>query len=167
MAATLKATLPRAPGCTLHRAGAGARAPPPPAARLSRLLARAERSKAQESFDLLEAFFFGKALAEVANERLGTAAADLLAAVGVAQAELPRALEAIQEEVAARARREIDEASGGAGGALPGGASSSSGGGAIAARPAAPDAAEAADELRAEVAAARAALRQLRQKPVP
>ncbi len=163
----MRATLPRAPpGGALHRAGGAARVPPP---RRARLLARAERSKAQESFDLLEAFFFGKALAEVANERLGTAAADILAAVGVAQAELPRALEAMQEEVAARARREMDEASGGAGGALPNGGSGSSsgGGGAIAARPAAPDAAEAADELRAEVAAARAALRQLRQKPAP
>lgn len=43
---------------------------------------------AQESRNMLEAFFVGRALAEVANERLGAALGDALAEFGKFDAEL-------------------------------------------------------------------------------
>ena len=52
--------------------------PPPPAA--------------ETSFNMLEAFFVGRALAEVVNERLGAAVGDALAEAGKLDAELRRAL---------------------------------------------------------------------------
>lgn len=48
---------------------------------------------AQDSFNVLEAFFVGRALAEVLNERLGAAAADALAEFGKLDAELRRGLQ--------------------------------------------------------------------------
>jgi len=45
---------------------------------------------AAESFNMLEAFFIGRALAETINERLGNIVGDALAEVGKVEAEFRR-----------------------------------------------------------------------------
>lgn len=46
----------------------------------------------KENFNLLQTFFVGRALAEVLNERLGNAAADILAEIGKAEAEFRKSM---------------------------------------------------------------------------
>lgn len=101
---------------------------------------------------MLDAFFLGRALAEVLNERLGAALGDALANFGKADAELRQALRELQEEVVARAQADLS------GAVKPGGD-----GGAAADLPP-PDLPALVDDLRAEVAATRAVVQQIRQK---
>ncbi len=116
---------------------------------------------ASESLNMLEAFFIGRALAEVVNERLGSLVGDTLAEVGRLDAELRRTVQDIQDEVMARAQREMAAAAGGDSISMSGGASGS--GRALIAAPA--DLGESVDNLRAEVAAARALVQQVKLKP--
>ena len=121
--------------------------PLPPPTCLAPLPGPAERV---ESRNVLDAFFLGRALAEVLNERLGAALGDALATFGKADAELRQALRELQEEVVARAAADMGGAVGGAAGA--------------AADLPPPDLPELVDDLRAEVAATRAVVQQLRQR---
>jgi hypothetical protein len=57
----------------------------------------------------LQAFFIGRALAEIVNERAGLAFENLLAEVGKTTAELTKSLEQLPAEVVARAEREMSE----------------------------------------------------------
>ncbi|WPT13936.1 hypothetical protein PSENEW3_00000068 [Picochlorum sp. SENEW3] len=108
-----------------------------------------------ESFDLLQSFFYGKALAEVLNERLGNMAADVLAEFGTAEAELRKMLGDIQDEVAMRAEREIQESRGGVVG-------QKDRNGAL--LPPVVEEDEAVDNLRAEIASTRALIQQTRMQ---
>ena len=122
--------------------------------------------------DFTNPFFYGKALAEVLNERLGNLAADTLAFAGTAEAELRKALDDIQEEVMERAQEEIGIQNGNTNGNSPsriggkGGKGGGNGGGsgrAIAARAgavAALDEDEIVDNLRAEIASTRSLIQQ-------
>jgi hypothetical protein len=107
----------------------------------------------RESFDLLNSFFYGKALAEVLNERMGNMAADILAELGTAEAELRKALDEIQEEVIVRAQREISQSMDSSGQLPSPGAS-----------PTLVDEDEAVDNLRAEIASTRSLIQQSRKK---
>ncbi|KAL4458677.1 hypothetical protein ABPG75_013542 [Micractinium tetrahymenae] len=122
----------------------------------------AAASAQQESRGMLEAFFIGRALAEVVNERLGAALGDALADFGKWDAETRQAMRELREEVLSRAQREMMAAAGagdaGAAGSTASGSSSSG------APPPVPDLAAAADDLRAEVASARAMLQQIKQQ---
>ena len=108
----------------------------------------------RESFDLLNSFFYGKALAEVLNERMGNMAADILAELGTVEAELRKTMDDIQEEVIARAQREMSQSTN-TGGQLPGSEAS---------LPVAIDEDEAVDNLRAEIASTRSLIQQVRNK---
>jgi hypothetical protein len=118
--------------------------------------------------DFTNPFFYGKALAEVLNERLGNLAADTLAFAGTAEAELRKALDDIQEEVMERAQEEIGIQNGNTNGNSPSriGGKGGNGGGsgrAIAARAgaaAALDEDEIVDNLRAEIASTRSLIQQ-------
>lgn len=57
-----------------------------------------------ESRAVLDAFFFGRAFAEVVNEKLGTAVGELLSEVAKKDAERRREMRDFQEEVRKRAR---------------------------------------------------------------
>ncbi|KAL4420150.1 hypothetical protein ABPG77_010366 [Micractinium sp. CCAP 211/92] len=122
-------------------------------------------SAQQESRGMLEAFFVGRALAEVLNERLGAALGDALAEFGKWDAETRQSIRELQEEVIARAHREMMASAGveDAAATTAAGSSSSSGVGSSVA-PLVPDLAAAADDLRAEVASARAVLQQIKQQ---
>ncbi|EFN50711.1 hypothetical protein CHLNCDRAFT_142594 [Chlorella variabilis] len=122
--------------------------------------------QSQESKNILEGFFIGRALAETVNERLGAALGDALAEFGKWDAETRQAIREFQEEVMERAQREMlaaagasDASSSAAGGGSGGGSSVGLGGAA-----AAPDLPALVDELRAEVAATRAVVQQLKLK---
>ncbi|KAH7415085.1 hypothetical protein KP509_14G026600 [Ceratopteris richardii] len=58
-----------------------------------------------ESKEVLEAFFLGKALAEAVTERLGTLVGELLSDVGRWQAEQQRQVRDFQDEVQERAKK--------------------------------------------------------------
>lgn len=49
----------------------------------------------------MQSFFYGKALAEVLNERLGNMAADILAEFGTAEAELRKMLGCVEAVIKA------------------------------------------------------------------
>lgn len=117
------------------------------------------QNPANESINLLEAFFVGRAFAEVVNERLGEFAADILAELGKAEAELRQAQKDFEDEVMARAHFEMRKASGSTTEGMPAEDEGYSNLRSALAGPA--DIDEAADNLRAEIAAARAALRSL------
>lgn len=102
----------------------------------------------------MNSFFYGKALAEVLNERMGNMAADILAELGTVEAELRKTMDDIQEEVIARAQREMSQSTN-TGGQLPGSEAS---------LPVAIDEDEAVDNLRAEIASTRSLIQQVRNK---
>jgi hypothetical protein len=139
----------------------------PPALQLPRrsarrgLVARAS-SSSEESGNVLEAFFVGRAFAEVVNERLGASVGDALAAVGRLDAELRQAAREIEEEVMSRARREMMVSAGAAD--LPEGPDTAPTGTAGLRVPP-PDLPELVDNLRADVAAARSTLQALKKAP--
>ncbi|MCO5564718.1 hypothetical protein L7F22_018385 [Adiantum nelumboides] len=58
-----------------------------------------------ESKEVLDAFFLGKALAEAVTERLGTAVGELLSEVGRWQAEQQKEIREFQDEVQERAKK--------------------------------------------------------------
>lgn len=137
------------------------------------MLVHAERGIQEQgdapSRGVLEAFFYGRALAEVVNERLGAAAVQLFSEVGKFAAEFDDNLRDLQMEVQRRAQMELSLSAG-----LPlappstsmngaSGRSSSAQGGGGAAEEAA-DLREIVDDLRAEVAAARAQVQQYKNK---
>lgn len=107
-----------------------------------------------ESFDLLNSFFYGKALAEVLNERMGNVAADMLAELGTFEAEIRKTLDDIQDEVVIRAQREMSQSTG-LSGQVPN---------ARASLPAPIDEDEAVDNLRAEIASTRSLIQKARKK---
>lgn len=124
------------------------------------------RAAGDGSEGFLNPFYYGKALAEVLNARLGNLAADTLAFVGTADAELRKALDEIQEEVIERAQQEIamqDGSGSGSGDALGNGAGRQQRGRAIAARTSAVvDEDEIVDDLRAEIASTRSLVQQMK-----
>lgn len=151
-------------------------------------------SAATESFEMLEAFFIGRAFAETVNERLGQLAGDTLAQIGRLQTEIPQSIRYtivpdtrlvvhktlsivadvistsfdlcsdFQEEVLARARREMNAAAGINDDSSLASTSKSGTSRTRSLTPTAPDLGEAVDNLRAEVASARALIRQIQQQ---
>ena len=117
---------------------------------------------AKESFDLLEAFFIGRALAETINERLGTLAADTFAEIGKLEAEIRRSISEFENEVVERGRREMMST------VIPDGTGPStpiSSGGMVENEEfVTADLGEAVDNLRAEIAATRALIQQIKPK---
>lgn len=118
---------------------------------------------AKESFDLLEAFFIGRALAETINERLGTLAADTFAEISKLEAEIRQSISEFETEVVERGRREMMST------IIPDGTgpstSMSSGGVQVENEEFVPaDLGEAVDNLRAEIAATRALVQQIKPK---
>mmetsp|Transcript_151 Transcript_151/g.244 ORF Transcript_151/g.244 Transcript_151/m.244 type:complete len:194 (-) Transcript_151:7-588(-) len=114
--------------------------------------------------DILEAFFFGRAFAAVFSRRVSEVLVDFVAEVSKSAAERPQRIQAFQEEVALMARKEMAAASGlpDPGLSAPAGPSynsSSNGTGGSVQRI---DSHAAVDELRAEVAYARALLMQMK-----
>ncbi|XP_022771424.1 uncharacterized protein At4g13200, chloroplastic-like [Durio zibethinus] len=63
-----------------------------------------------ESRNVLDAFFLGKALAEALNERIESTVGEILSAVGRLQAEQQKQVLDFQEEVLERAKRAKDKA---------------------------------------------------------
>lgn len=113
----------------------------------------------EESYDILNAFFYGRAFAITLNKRLSEAVIDLVSEVSKSVAERPQRIQEFQDEVAALARKEMsgsniltDQARGGASGA----AGSAPGMAPL------PDPQAAIDDLRSEVAYARAILQQIK-----
>ncbi|WP_066381343.1 MULTISPECIES: DUF6825 family protein [unclassified Anabaena] len=100
---------------------------------------------------LLQAFFVGRALAEVVNERLEVALTDALSEIGKFDAEAREQLRQFTEEVLERANRAADAAQTGqtTTGSKP------AGGGAV-------DLQATVDELRAEIALLRTELQRYR-----
>ena len=127
------------------------------------------RGSARESLNLLEAFFVGRAFAEVVNERLGEWAADVFAELGKLEAEIRRAQSEFEEEVMQRAQSEMRASAGGSGEMSSRYQTDDEEGSDVKSRglriahsgPA--DLDEAVDNLRAEIAAARAALQALKR----
>ncbi|KAL3620525.1 hypothetical protein CASFOL_035437 [Castilleja foliolosa] len=64
-----------------------------------------------ESKDVLDAFFLGKALGEALNERLESAVGEFLSVIGRFQAEQQKQLFEFQDEVLEKARRAKEQAS--------------------------------------------------------
>ena len=121
------------------------------------------QATSRDTDSITNPFFYGKALAEVLNERLGRLAADTLAGVGTFEAEFRKAMDEIQEEVVERAQYDIETQNMGGADRAPG---SDNGrqrrGMAIAARAAAAamDEDEIVDNLRAEIASTRSLIQQ-------
>lgn len=114
---------------------------------------------------LLEAFFLGRAFAQVLNERLGEAATDVLAQTGRFAAEWDSNVASFEAEVQRRAATALAEALGQPQPAQiqsttptapPGGKTTTS----------SQDAAALVDEMRADIAATRAALQRVKQAAV-
>ncbi|KAJ6810088.1 uncharacterized protein M6B38_157705 [Iris pallida] len=59
---------------------------------------------------VLDAFFLGKAFAEALNERIGSAAGEILSVVGQLQAKQQKQVQVFQEEVLERAKRSKEKA---------------------------------------------------------
>lgn len=130
---------------------------------------------------MLEAFFIGRAFAEVLNERLNELLGEGLARLGVREAEVRKALDNFRDEVLARARGDMGEHAGGSSsssGGRPSSQLSSGGGGrsrpgssgrglaAGAAAGGAPTVEFSAqvDGLRADIASTRAVVQQVRRQ---
>jgi hypothetical protein len=101
-------------------------------------------------------------VAEVLNERLGNLVGDALAEIGKVEAELRRAQQDFEDEVLARAQREMAAAAGGGSREASIDVHGNKAVSAVAARSV--DVEEAADNLRAEVAAAKAALQAIKRQ---
>ncbi|GFR39806.1 hypothetical protein Agub_g296 [Astrephomene gubernaculifera] len=141
--------------------------------RTSVVRVQAQRGSSGSSPEILTAFFYGRALAVTINRRLNEALIDVVSEVSKAMAEQPQRIAELQEEVVALARKEMSSA-----GFLPqnslsssmstagsSSSSSSSSGSPAASTTAAPQDPQAAvDDLRAEIAYARAALNEVRTK---
>ncbi|GLC43310.1 hypothetical protein PLESTB_001341800 [Pleodorina starrii] len=135
---------------------------------------QARRSSSDPSPEILTAFFYGRALAITINKRLSEAVIDFVSDVSKAMAERPQRIAEFQEEVTALARKEMSSsgflpesttsgtAASGASSGRAGSAAGGSSGGAAAAGPVDPQAA--IDDLRAEIAYARASLNEIRAK---
>ncbi len=120
-------------------------------------------ASSRDTDSITNPFFYGKALAEVLNERMGRLAADTLAGVGTFEAEFRKAMDEIQEEVVKRAQYDIETQSlDGADRATGDGNGRQRSGRAIAARAAAAamDEDEIVDNLRAEIASTRSLIQQ-------
>ncbi|KAL1200414.1 hypothetical protein V5N11_032242 [Cardamine amara subsp. amara] len=63
-----------------------------------------------ENKNVLDAFFLGKALAEVINERIESTVGEVLGSIGRFQAEQQKQVQEIQEEVLERAKRAKERA---------------------------------------------------------
>ncbi|KAF5840114.1 hypothetical protein DUNSADRAFT_17715 [Dunaliella salina] len=61
----------------------------------------------QSTYDILQAFFYGRALARTFQKRLGDTVADAVAEVSKAAAERPQRIREFQEEIAALARQDM------------------------------------------------------------
>jgi hypothetical protein len=109
---------------------------------------------------MLEAFFIGRAAAAVFNERAGSAVADFLANVGTAEADFRRAMSDFQEDVLTQARQEMSQSTGMTLNYFS--QTQSTVGGKLEQKGV--DIVEVVDELRAELATARASLQVLKQK---
>ncbi|KIZ01047.1 hypothetical protein MNEG_6916 [Monoraphidium neglectum] len=155
-------------------------APRPQRARRALHVAAAASLPDNPSRSVLEAFYYGKAFATVLNTRLGELAASALGDASRAATDLPLQLQKFQDEVQSLVREELGAAGAGAGAgpaaALVGGApaGSSSGGGALPTggagdgvrgyNTAPTDLQAIVDELRADIAASRAVLQQLKSQ---
>ncbi|GIL63493.1 hypothetical protein Vafri_17546 [Volvox africanus] len=132
---------------------------------------QARKGSSDPSTEIFTAFFYGRALAVTINKRLSEAVIDVVSDISKAMAERPQRIAEFQDEVMALARKEMSSS-----GFLPERttsgpvASNSSPGGRIAAggssiAPDAPvDPQAAVDDLRAEIAYARASLNEIRAK---
>ncbi|KXZ44219.1 hypothetical protein GPECTOR_71g580 [Gonium pectorale] len=129
---------------------------------------QAQRSGSDPSPEILTAFFYGRAFAITLNRRLSEAVIDLVSEVSKTLAERPQRIADFQEEVMALARKEmagsgfLPESSSASAGSASSGSGGSGAGGAAAPAPQDPQAA--IDELRAEIAYARASLNEVRAK---
>ena len=127
-------------------------------------------ASSRETDSITNPFFYGKALAEVLNERLGRLAADTLAGMGTFEAEFRKAMDEIQAEVVERAQYDIETQNmGGADRTAGGDHGRQRSGRAIAARAAAAemDEDEIVDNLRAEIASTRSLIQQTKAGMTP
>ncbi|KAI8469484.1 MAG: hypothetical protein J3K34DRAFT_280359 [Monoraphidium minutum] len=155
----------------------GARHPAPQRTRRVRVAAAAAQDNPARG--ALEAFYYGKAFAAVLNRRLGEAAAALLSGATRAAADAPLQLQQMQDEVQAMVLEELGAegmpsiaggsssasstpGGGGGGGGLPTGGA---GDGIKGYNTAPTDLQAIVDELRADIAASRAVLQQLKAQP--
>ncbi|PNW88512.1 hypothetical protein CHLRE_01g032750v5 [Chlamydomonas reinhardtii] len=136
--------------------------------RVSVLQVRAQRTSSDPSPEILSAFFYGRALAITLNRRLGEAVIDFVSEVSKSLAERPQRIAEFQEEVQSLASKEMSRS-----GFLPERTSSGSGssGSGSAGKPGGAtgnagvtlqDPQAAIDDLRAEIAYARASLNEIR-----
>ncbi|CAI0426638.1 unnamed protein product [Linum tenue] len=67
-------------------------------------------SEENESKSVLDAFFLGKALAEVLNERLESAVGEIMSTIGKLQSDQQKHIQGFQEDVVGRAKKAKQEA---------------------------------------------------------
>ncbi|CAL1411978.1 unnamed protein product [Linum trigynum] len=67
-------------------------------------------SEEKESKSVLDAFFLGKALAEVLNERVESAVGEIMSTIGKLQSEQQKQIQGFQEDVIGRAKKAKQEA---------------------------------------------------------
>ncbi|CAI0560971.1 unnamed protein product [Linum tenue] len=67
-------------------------------------------SEENESKSVLDAFFLGKALAEVLNERVESAVGEIMSTIGKLQSEQQKQIQGFQEDVIGRAKKAKQEA---------------------------------------------------------
>lgn len=134
----------------------------------------ASGSSPGSSRSVLDAFFYGKAFAEVVNERLGVVADDLLLEFNKRDAERRQAFREFLDQVQSRAESQMLQSSTTSSTSstgvippsrqLPGPARANGTGAAQSVNSPSPDLQETVDELRAEVATTRAELVKFRNK---
>ncbi|GIL81319.1 hypothetical protein Vretimale_1130 [Volvox reticuliferus] len=134
-------------------------------------IVQARKGSSDPSTEILTAFFYGRALAVTINKRLSEAIIDVVSDISKAMAERPQRIADLQDEVMALARKEMSSSgflperttSGPVSSNSSKGGGTSVGGGSTA--PAAPmDPQAAIDDLRAEIAYARASLNEIKAK---
>ncbi|KAL4859221.1 putative thylakoid lumen protein [Chlorella vulgaris] len=145
-----------------RRLSTSSRAAAPRRRSSSRNSRRDVTASAQDSRNALEVLYVGRAIAEVLSERLGAAFGDALADFGRLDAETRQAMREFQEDVMARAQREMAASAGGSGSSVASDGTSTTTFGSAAGAP--PDLPALVDDLRAEVASARAVVQQLKLK---
>ncbi|XP_024519753.1 uncharacterized protein At4g13200, chloroplastic-like [Selaginella moellendorffii] len=72
-------------------------------------ISRAGKEPEEESREILNAFFLGKAFADAVNERVTSAVGELLSQLGRQQAQQQKEIRQFQEEVEVRARESMSQ----------------------------------------------------------
>eukprot|EP00873_Tetraselmis_striata_P007448 jgi/Tetstr1/427712/TSEL_017837.t1 len=154
--------------------GASEQQPPAPRRSAPPTTTRRRSARSQEPFSMppffqpaspRELFFFGRALVETINDRVASAALDMLSEVSKASAELPTSFVEFQDEVYARAEAEMSKSKTSSASAQGSGAASSPAPDSGASQPVV-DVQDIVDDLRAELAAARAAAQAVKVKSI-